>query len=229
MRKSTGVCVICLQITGRGIRHKCNAQERREVQAGRGRSCHRLAATRRKRNISVLVGREAQVAQEQIASSALQRIREAKGTNRFRMKLMEGGGRGGLSSEVTVGEKKVSQKVLGLELFTEVKKHLIKSKNKMEKFCKILRKHKVVMVPRIREKLMLEDHQLDDKYETIEVELTKTVTEEVPIDPTVKTRGMKSSKLTKKVRKEVKVEKDVTILKNPKKFLLELASEVYIL
>lgn len=40
---------------------------------------------------------------------------------------------------------------------------------------------------------------------------------------------MKSSKLTKKVRKEVKVEKDVTILKNPKKFLLELASEVYIL
>ena len=89
------------------------------------------------------------MAQEQITSSALQRIREAKGTSRFKMKLMKGGGRGGMSSEVTVGERKVEQKVLGMDLFTEVKKHLIKSKNKMEKLCKILRKHKVTMLPRV--------------------------------------------------------------------------------
>ena len=42
-----------------------------------------------------------------------------------------------------------------MELFTEVKKHLIKSRNKMERLCQILRKHKVKMTPRVREKLML--------------------------------------------------------------------------
>ena len=43
--------------------------------------------------------------------------------------------------------------------------------------------------------------------------MTRSVTEEVVIDPNVKTRGRKSSKLTRKVKSEVTEEKDLTILK----------------
>ena len=231
LERGSKVCPICLQITGPAIRHGCSKAQVRQARLGRlpqGRSSQRSVPARRKRNLSLLVGREAQVAQEQITSSALQRIREAKGTSRFKMKLMKGGGRGGMSSEVTVGERKVEQKVLGMDLFTEVKKHLIKSKNKMEKLCKILRKHKVTMLPRVKEKLNLQDHRLDQHYETIKVNLTKTETEEVPIDPNIKTRGRKSAKLTRKVKKVVTIEKDVTILKQPKEFLEKLAEDRFI-
>ena len=72
------------------------------------------------------------------------------------------------------------------------------------------------MTPRVREKLMLQDHKLDHAYETIKVKMKKVLMEEVPIDPNVKTRGRKSAKLTKKVRKEGMEEKDLTILKQPK-------------
>ena len=226
--KGGGICEICLQVTGRGIRHKCTARDRRDGQAGRGRSCHRLAANRRKRNISVLVGREAESAQEQITSAALHRIKEAKGHNRFRMKLMDGGGRGGMGQEVSVGERKEEPAVLGIELFTEVKKHLVKSKNKMEKLCQIMRKHGVKMTPKVREKLNLQYHRLDHHYETIKVEMTKTKVEEVAIDPNEKRRGRKSAKLTRKVKKEVLEEKDVTILKDPKAFLDQLAEDRHV-
>ena len=228
VRKGQGVCEICLQITGRGIRHKCTAKERKERQAGRGRSSHRLAANRRKRNLSVLVGREAESAQEQITSDALQRIRGIKGSNSFSMKSMSGGGIGGMGPEVKIGGGEEEQKVIGLELFTEVKKHLVKSKNKMERLCRIMRKHGVKMEPRVKEKLSLQDHKLDEHYETIKVEMTKTVTEEVPIDPNEKRRGRKSAKTTRKVKKEVTEEKDLTILKKPKEFLEKLAEDRFI-
>ena len=84
------------------------------------------------------------------------------------------------------------------------------------------------MTPRVREKLMLQDHKLDHDYETIKVKMKKVLMEEVPIDPNVKTRGRKSAKLTKKVRKEVMEEKDLTILKQPKEFLEQLAKDRFI-
>ena len=98
----------------------------------------------------------------------------------------------------------------------------------MEQFCKIMRKHKVVMTPRVRDKLMRQDHMLDKDYETIKIKTQKTVTEEVPIDPSEKRRGRKSAKTTKKISKQVEEEKDLAILKNPKEFLDNLAEEHFI-
>ena len=59
IKKSKSVCEICLQLTGRGIRHKCSDKDMRKVHVGRSRSSHRPVINRRKRNISVLVGSEA--------------------------------------------------------------------------------------------------------------------------------------------------------------------------
>ena len=56
------------------------------------RSLYRIFEARQKRNLSVMVERESEEAQEQIVSSTIQRILEKKGDKRFRLKLMEGGG-----------------------------------------------------------------------------------------------------------------------------------------
>ena len=41
VKKSVGVCDICLQITGCGIQHKCSSKERHTMQMGRSRSAQR--------------------------------------------------------------------------------------------------------------------------------------------------------------------------------------------
>ena len=92
-----GLCVVCGQVTGRGVRHPCKLDDIRAVRrksVDRGRSVVKKAEGRRKRNLSVLVGREGDEAQEQIVSGALTRIAESKGV-KFRLKNMEGGGLGG--------------------------------------------------------------------------------------------------------------------------------------
>ena len=229
VKYGSNVCPICLQITGRGIKHGCGQAAIRLARLGRlprARSAQRSGpAKQRKRNISMLVGQEADAAQEQIVSSALQDIRTRKGTSNFRMKLMNGGGASGIGQKLMLGDTKEEKQPLSIEVFTEIKKRLIKSKKKMEQFCKIMRKHKVVMTPRVRDKLMRQDHMLDKDYETIKIKTQKTVTEEVLIDPSEKRRGRKSAKMTKKISKQVEEEKDLAILKNPKEFLDNLAEE----
>ena len=116
-----------------------------------------------------------------------------------------------MGPEVTLGEKVKEVKVLEVELFIEIKKHLIRSRKKMERFCKIMRKNNVKMTPNIWEKLGIHDHKLDDEYETVRVKMTHTVEEEIPINPTQNTRRRKSAKTTKKVTKEVEEMKDLTI------------------
>ena len=222
VKKGKGVCEVCLQITGRGIRHKCTNRERRAGQVGRGRSTQRQVGSRRKRNLSVLVGMEANDAQEQIVSSALQRVRERKGDS-FRLKSASGGGVKGEGVEFNVG-RKVEE--MPIEVFKEIKKILELSKNKMEKMCRIMRKSKVKMTPNVRAKLKEMDHLLDTEYETIRIKVKETQTFEV--ENCEKTKSGKKKKKTGKVKKEkrvVEVEKDVTLLKDTKGFLNRLADE----
>ena len=78
--RDKGLCTVCLQITGRGIRHRCS---RSQVQQGRER-CHsseRDMVRKRKQNLSVLVGMEAKEVQEQIMCEALTQVMVRKDNN----------------------------------------------------------------------------------------------------------------------------------------------------
>ena len=89
-----GMCAICGQVTGCGLCHPCSPGDVQTVSQGRVDRAHsmiRSAVSRRKRNLSMLVGREGDEVQEQIVSGALSRIAERKGA-KFRLKQMEGGG-----------------------------------------------------------------------------------------------------------------------------------------
>ena len=166
-----GVCGVCGQVTGRGLRHPCSPGDVKVAMQGRvarGRSVVRKAEGRRKRNLTVMVGREGEEAQEQIVSSALGRIAERKGV-KFRLKQMGGGGLGGQGKEVTMGAATESQPILSIEVFQEIKKTLNESKKqkaKMEEVCQILRKNKVKMTPNVKAKLKEIDHLLEDEYTT---------------------------------------------------------------
>ena len=87
----------------------------------RARSLSPPTKNRRKRNLSVLLGKEEEKAQEQIVSEALGRIEERKG-KKFRLRFMKGGGKGGESKEVTMGGKLKDGLTLSIELFKEIKK-----------------------------------------------------------------------------------------------------------
>ena len=133
---------------------------------------------------------------------------------------MKGSGKGGESKEVTIGGKVEDGSTLSIELFQEIKKSLNISKAKMEEMCCLMRKYKVKMAPKVRDKLREIDHLLDQHYITLRVKATETVTVEVEEDITVKRRGRKRSKLGSRTeRKEVSVERDITILQNPKRFI----------
>ena len=77
-----GMCVICGQIIGRSIRNTCSPRDQltaRQARVDRGRSLDHSTKNRRKRNLSLLVGREEEKVQEQIISAAFNRIAERKG------------------------------------------------------------------------------------------------------------------------------------------------------
>ena len=119
---------------------------------------------------------------------------------------------------------------MSIEMFREIKKELVNSKNKMEKLCSIMRKHKVKMSPRVKNKLRDYDHILDEEYETIQINFEKSNSEDVPIKLTRSRREKKSEvpKITKKITKKVYEVRNLTILKNPKNFLERLAKERHI-
>jgi len=74
--------VIYGQITGQGTHHGCSPRDQhtaRQNRIDRGRSLSPPTKNRRKRNLSVLLGKEEKRAQEQIVSEALGRIEEWKG------------------------------------------------------------------------------------------------------------------------------------------------------
>ena len=117
--------------------------------------------------MSLLVGKESEEAQEQIVSHTIQTIIERKGEKSFRLKLMEGGGSKGMGEEICMGERKEEATILPLQVFQEVKKSLVLSKQKMTELCSILWQNRVRIEPRIWEKLAETDHLLDSDYKTI--------------------------------------------------------------
>ena len=157
---------------------------------------------RRKKKKSVLVGGEADDAQEQIVSSALQRVVENKGKN-FRLKSATGGGFKGESEEIVIGKKAEKIAILPIEVFTEIKKSLVLSKKKMEEICNILRIFKVKMTPNVREKLKDIDHLLDKEYETIRIKVKETET--VEVEEAEKNKSGKKKQKTGKVKNEMKL------------------------
>ena len=70
----------------------------------------------------MLVGQEADTAQEQIISSALQSIISRIGTSSFQMKLMNGGGASGSGEKLMLGGNGEEKQPLLIEVFTEIKK-----------------------------------------------------------------------------------------------------------
>ena len=74
--------MFCGQITGREVSHGCSPRDQhtaRQSRVDRARSLSPPTKNRRKRNLSVLLGKEEKRAQEQIVSEALGRIEERKG------------------------------------------------------------------------------------------------------------------------------------------------------
>ena len=67
--------------------------------------------------------------------------------------------------------------------------------------------------PNVRDKLHDIDHLLQDNYETIRLKFKETIFDDPEID--LKTGKKKKSK----VKKEIDVERDLTILKDPKGFI----------
>ena len=92
-------------MTSRGLHHSCSpgvVQALRRGQEDRACSLVRSTASRWKRNLSLLVGREEEDVKKNIFSYALSRIAMKKGEN-LRLKQMEGGVVSGQGKEVTVG------------------------------------------------------------------------------------------------------------------------------
>ena len=217
---SRGLCSICGQVTGRGLSHPCRPGDVKVVKQGnvdRAQSLEINTKRRRKRNLSLLLGKEEDDAQEQIVSEALSRISKRKGT-KFRLKLMEGGGVCGQGKDVSIGPHEEKVSVMLIEVFQDIKKCLNESRKKMEEMCQIMRKNKVKMTPNFRKKLREIDHLLDNEYVTLKVYMTETVTVEEMEDST-------EARKTKTQRKTVSVKKDLTILKDPKGFISRLIEE----
>ena len=78
----------------------------------------------------------------------------------------------------------------------------------MGEMCQILRSNKVKMTPNVRKKLREIDHLLDDEYVTLKVNMTET--------GMVESEDYSTETKTTKKRKKVSIEKDITILKDPK-------------
>ena len=73
------------------------------------------------------------------------------------------------------------------------------------------------MTPNVRDKLCDIDHLLDEEYTTVKIKMAKKVTVEMVNDPTTKTDGKKMTE-----RKYVEVERDLTILKDPVRFITRI-------
>ena len=89
-----GICLIGLQSSSQGIRHNCKKSDTRRFKLGkeRARSSQRITTRKRKRNMSLLIGQEAEDVQEQIASFAIKNMVERKG-NTLRLKEIGPGGK----------------------------------------------------------------------------------------------------------------------------------------
>ena len=92
----------------------------------------------------------------------------------------------------------------------------------MEELCQILRRNKVKLTPNVRSKLKEIDHLLDEEYVTVRINMKKTVTVEVEVGRTNLKRGQEKKKTERKL---IEVERDLTILKDPIRFISQLVQD----
>ena len=69
------------------------------------------------------------------------------------MLQIDGGGMAGFSKEVTIDIEQEYASILPIDIFQEIRKCPIQSKNRIEELCKILRRNKIKMTPNFRSKL----------------------------------------------------------------------------
>merc|ERR1712105_122015 len=96
---------------------------------------HRESAIRRKQNLSMLVGKEATTAQEQIVSSSILIMNTRKGEC-FHLKTEKGGGNKGKGKGVHIGKVQEKTQMLPSDMFKKIKNNLVLSKKKMAEVCK---------------------------------------------------------------------------------------------
>ena len=139
---------------------------------------------------------------------------------------MEGGGFEGKGEEIEIGSGTSDTTVLPVQIFQEVKKSLNLSKSKMQELCKIIRRHKVKMAPNVRIELREIDHLLDKEYMTLRVKVVKKGVLEIEDDSMQRKRN-KKLKTSKTIERDsmIKVERDITILKDTKSFVSRLIQE----
>ena len=80
-RRTKSICSGCLQITGPGLNHSCLRQVKRNASHNIDNISSREQTRRRKQNMSLLIGREADQEQEHIVGSVLSKLRTSKGNN----------------------------------------------------------------------------------------------------------------------------------------------------
>ena len=157
--------------------------------------------------------------EEQIVGEALKNVVMRKG-DKLRLKEMGPWGMAGKGKMITVGKDMEETPLLSAEIFSDIKKTLVLSKNKMEKLCHIMRKNRVKMEPNVRQKLKEIDHLLDEEYETVKVKFQVNESGE-EVEKESKDKNTK----TKNTGGKVNIEQDVTILKNTKNFVEKLVVE----
>ena len=78
-RRTRSICPGCLQITGPGLSHSCSRRVKRNTSHSIDNISSREKIRRRKRNMSLLIGRWADQEQEHIVGSVLSKLRTRKG------------------------------------------------------------------------------------------------------------------------------------------------------
>ena len=96
----------------------------------------------------------------------------------------------------------------------------------MQELCKIIRRHKVKMAPNVRIELREIDHLLDKEYMTLRVKVVKKGVLEIE-DNSMQRKRNKKLKTSKTIERDsmIKVERDITILKDTKSFVSRLIQE----
>ena len=201
--KEESICPRCLQVKGRGIRHK---------DCGPGA---------RKRNLAALVLGEGSGA-EQVASAVLKAISDTKSAEpgqELQLRQLKGGN----ALTVNVKKKKKPQRKIMVKSLTvaKIKKKLKLSKRATEKVCQILRQDDVTVESNTRQFLAELDSLLKPHYENKKMVMEVKVT--CKVIKTVRKRNGQLGKKLVEVRKVIKKEKEVAIVKNTSTFLEKIA------
>ena len=211
--KSESVCKVCLQVTGRGIPHKCTE-------------------TARKGNIVKLFSKEPLNGQGQVLSGCIKSFVQDNNLEAGdSMKL--NGLHGGQKLNVKAGVDEKSKKpptLLDESFYSTVQKKLTISTAKVKDLKYLLNKANAKSVPYVREKLVDMGREMEEFYDVarIEMEEEKSEVKQVLVEKMKIVNKQKVITIEKKEKKETvlkKVMKDVDYVKDPEKFVNFIAEK----